>query len=245
MGVTLFHMDATTGFPDPLRRLQPAPSLAPDEGTIRAFLAHCHRRRYASRMDVFRPGDPGSTMYYVISGSLSIINEEEGGRELVLTYINAGEFVGETGLFVAAPQRNVVLRTRTVCELAEISHERVLALFAGPLRNECARLLFAIGGQLTRRLLHTNRKASRLAFMDVTNRIANTIVDLCSEPDAMTHPDGTQLRVSRQELARIVGCSREMAGRVLKQLEDDGMLRARGKTIVVLHSRATGPVVPR
>ncbi len=236
--------NVTYSLQETLRRPQPAPSLAPDDATIRAFLSHCHRRRYASRMDVFRPGDPGSTMYYVISGSLSIISEEDDGRELVLSYINAGEFIGEAGLFVPAPQRNVVLRTRSVCELAEVSHERLLVLFNGALRNECSRLLFAIGSQLTRRLLHTSRKASRLAFMDVTNRIANTVVDLCSEPDAMTHPDGTQIRVSRQELARIVGCSREMAGRVLKQLEENGMLRARGKTIVVLHARTAQPQIP-
>src|SRR3546814_20773890 len=49
----------------------------------------------------------------------------------------------------------------------------------------------------------------------------------------MSHPDGTQLRVSRQELARLVGCSREMAGRVLKKLQADGKLPARGKTVVV------------
>ena len=50
-------------------------------------------------------------------------------------------------------------------------------------------------------------------------------------------PQGTQIRLSRQELARIVGCSREMAGRVLKQLQDQGVLHARGKTIVVYGTR--------
>ncbi len=53
----------------------------------------------------------------------------------------------------------------------------------------------------------------------------------------MSHPQGTQIRVSRQELARIVGCSREMAGRVLKQLQEQGLLHARGKTIVVYGTR--------
>ena len=220
-----------------LRRPLRPEALALTDQTLPRFLAHCHRRRYAARKDVFRPGDAATTMYYVISGSLSVLSEEKEGRELVLTYINAGEFVGETGIFISAPQREVILRTRTVCELAEISYERLHALLSGSLRDECPRLLFAIGSQITRRLMHAGRKASRLAFMDVTNRIANTIVDLCQEPDAMTHPEGTQIRVSRQELARIVGCSREMAGRVLKQLEEQGMLRARGKTIVVLGER--------
>jgi CRP/FNR family cyclic AMP-dependent transcriptional regulator len=71
-------------------------------------------------------------------------------------------------------------------------------------------------------------------------------MDLCGEPDAMTHPEGMQIKVSRQELSRLVGCSREMAGRVLKVLEDQGLLRATGKTIVVFNARPkmkTRPVV--
>jgi CRP/FNR family cyclic AMP-dependent transcriptional regulator len=62
-------------------------------------------------------------------------------------------------------------------------------------------------------------------------------MDLCNEPDAMTHPDGMQIKVSRQELSRLVGCSREMAGRVLKVLEEQGLLHAKGKTIVVYNVR--------
>jgi CRP/FNR family cyclic AMP-dependent transcriptional regulator len=71
-------------------------------------------------------------------------------------------------------------------------------------------------------------------------------MDLCGEPDAMTHPEGMQIKVSRQELSRLVGCSREMAGRVLKVLEEQGLLRATGKTIVVFNARPkmkTRPVI--
>jgi CRP/FNR family cyclic AMP-dependent transcriptional regulator len=76
-----------------------------------------------------------------------------------------------------------------------------------------------------------------LAFVDVTGRVAHAIMDLCNEPDAMTHPDGMQIKVSRQELSRLVGCSREMAGRVLKVLEEQGLVSASGKTIVVYGAR--------
>ena len=155
----------------------------------------------------------------------------------MLGYINAGEFIGEMGLFFAAEQRAVVARTRTACELAEINYDRLHQLFAGPLVAECPKILYAIGLQLSKRLLDTSRKASRLAFLDVSGRIVRTLNDLCQEPDALSHPEGTQIRVSRQELARIVGCSREMAGRVLKQLQDQGVLHARGKTIVVYGTR--------
>jgi CRP/FNR family transcriptional regulator, cyclic AMP receptor protein len=63
------------------------------------------------------------------------------------------------------------------------------------------------------------------------------LIDLCEEPDAMTHPRGTQIRISRQEISRIVGCSREMVGRVLKQLEIDGKITVTGKTIVIFGDR--------
>ena len=53
------------------------------------------------------------------------------------------------------------------------------------------------------------------------------------EPDAITHPDGMQIKITRQEIAKIVGCSREMVGRVLKELEEQGLITAHGKTIVV------------
>jgi CRP/FNR family cyclic AMP-dependent transcriptional regulator len=173
----------------------------------------------------------------VINGSLSVISEEPDGRELVLGYINAGEFIGEMGLFVEQAQREVLIRTRSTCELAEIGYDKLYQLFAGPLVADAPKLLWAIGAQLSRRLLDTSRKAGRLAFLDVTDRIVRTLHDLTREPEAMTHPQGTQLRISRQELSRLVGCSREMAGRVLKKLEADGSLHAHGKTIVLYGTR--------
>jgi CRP/FNR family cyclic AMP-dependent transcriptional regulator len=211
--------------------------LAPTAATIERFLAHCHRRRYPPRSDVFRPGDPAGTLYFVVSGSVSIITEEDDGRELILGYFGPGEMVGEMGLFIESDVREVILRTRTQCELAEISYERLYQLFEGTLANDAPLIMYAIGAQLSRRLLDTSRKAGRLAFLDVTDRIIRTLHDLTREPEAMTHPQGTQLRISRQELARLVGCSREMAGRVLKKLQADNKLTARGKTIVLFGTR--------
>ncbi len=210
--------------------------LAADPATIERFIAHCHRRKYPARTDVFRPGDPAGTMYYIISGSVSIVALEDEDRELVLGYVGAGDFVGEMGLFVEAEHRGVCLRTRTACELAEISYERLQGLLAQQ-ANDSTRLLYTIGAQISQRLLDTSRKAGRLAFLDVSDRIYRTLFDLAREPDALSHPQGTQLRVSRQELARLVGCSREMAGRVLKKLQAEGKLHARGKTVVVYGTR--------
>lgn len=225
----------STRFPRTVVRSVANP-LCADAATIERFIANCHRRKYPARADVFHPGDPAGTLYYIISGSVSIIAREDDERELVLGYIGPGEFVGEMGLFVETQQRGVALRTRTACELAEISYERLQALLAAQ-ANDAARLLYSIGAQISQRLLDTSRKAGRLAFLDVSDRIYRTLFDLAKEPDALSHPMGTQLRLSRQELARLVGCSREMAGRVLKKLQIDGKLHARGKTVVVYGTR--------
>lgn len=222
---------------DRLTRQEAPPGLALTPAVLERFLAACHRRRYPAKTPIFRPGDGASTLYYVADGSLTVSSEDEDGRELILAYLNRGEFIGEMGLFFETQRREVMVKSRTPCELAEIGYERLFALFDGPLREECPRILFAIGAQLTRRLLQTSRKVSRLAFMDVTSRVSRTLLDLCHEPDALSHPQGTQIRISRQEISRIVGCSREMVGRVLKQLEESGKVSVKGKTIVVFGTR--------
>ena len=83
----------------------------------------------------------------------------------------------------------------------------------------------------------TTRKVGDLAFMDVTGRVAGCLLELCKQPDAMTHPDGMQIKITRQEIGRIVGCSREMVGRVLKELEEQGLIEVHGKTMVIYGTR--------
>jgi len=127
-------------------------------------------------------------------------------------------------LFYEQPTRSAWVRTRSACELAEMTYPRFRQV-----ATESPGLIFELATQLATRLDRTNRKLGDLAFVDVTGRVAHAIMDLCNEPDAMTHPEGMQIKVSRQELSRLIGCSREMAGRVLKVLEEQGLLRATGK----------------
>jgi len=90
---------------------------------------------------------------------------------------------------------------------------------------------------MAERLSRTTQQVSDLAFLDVTGRVARTLLELTKQPDAMTHPDGMQIKITRQEIGRIVGCSREMVGRVLKTLVDQGLVSVKGKTMVVYGTR--------
>jgi len=209
----------------------------PEPPFLKSFLAHCHRRKYPARTEFIHPGDPADSLYYLIDGSVTVLMEDEDGREIILTYLNKGEFIGEMGLFMAQPERTVMVRSRTPCELAEISYSKLDQLFKTELAPYMQDILYALGKQQTERLMNTNQKVGHLAFLDVTGRIAGTLLDLCKQPDAMTHPDGMQIKITRQEIGRIVGCSREMAGRVLKNLEEQGLIDVHGKTIVVFGTR--------
>ena len=205
---------------------------------LEQLLHFCHKRAYPAKATIIRPGDVGDKLYFIIKGSVSIcVEDEESGQELVLAYLNKNQFIGEIGVFKGTETRKVSVKTRCECQLAEISYERFRQALKKELLEHAPDLLFTLGMQLSSRLLITSRKFCDLAFMDVEGRIARTLLDLCKEPDAMTHPDGMQLRITRQELGRIVGCSREMAGRVLKELEDKQLITAHGKTIVVFGTR--------
>ena len=198
------------------------------------FLSLCKRQHFPPRSTIVRPGDSGQSLWYVIEGSVAVSTEGEDGRELILSYLNPGDFIGEMGLFMRPRQREVLVRTRTKCELAEISYDHLREALDDELKDHALEIMTAIGAKLSQRLLQARRKVEHLAFLDTQGRIARTLIDLCSEPDAVSHPDGTQIRITRQELSRIVGCSREMAGRVMKTLVEEGMIQASGKTVVVL-----------
>ncbi|WP_163832405.1 cAMP-activated global transcriptional regulator CRP [Spartinivicinus ruber] len=198
------------------------------------FLSLCHRRRYSAKSTIIYAGDSSDSLYYIVKGSVTILIEDDDGRDIIIAYLNEGDFFGEMGLFLDEKDssRSAWVRAKTECEVAEISYSKF--------REYCdddPEMLFAIGKQIASRLRNTTRKVGDLAFLDVTGRVARTLLDLCKEPDAMTHPDGMQIKITRQEIGRIVGCSREMVGRVLKTLEEQGLVSVKGKTMVVYGTR--------
>lgn len=197
------------------------------------FFRSCHSKHYPAKSIIIRPGDLSTTLYYLREGSVSVCMENEEGEELIVAYLNQGDFIGEIGLFSDVGDRMVTVRARSDCRTEEISYQQVKAQADNQLKNCYSTLLYTLAEQMARRLLSTTRKASDLAFLDVAGRVESALHDLAAQPDAMRHPDGKQLKVTRQEISRMVGCSREMVGRVLKELQDQDVIWAHGKTIVV------------
>ena len=195
------------------------------------LLMHCQRRRHAAKSNIICAGDRSDTLYFIIKGSVTILIEDDDGREMIIAYLNAGDFFGELGLFEQAGQeqvRSAWVRAKVECETAEIGYAKFREL-----SQQDPDILYVLSGQIAQRLRNTTRKVGDLAFFDVTGRVARCLLELCKQPDAMTHPDGMQIKVTRQEIGRIVGCSREMVGRVRKDLEERNLVDVKGKTMVV------------
>lgn len=196
---------------------------------VQAFVQQAHKRSYSPKHTLMLAGDPPQSIYLVLEGSVSILLEDENGREIVLAYLGPGDFFGELCLFPDQQTRTAIVRTRTPTLAAELNYDAFMKFY-----RENPDIMFEIAGQLANRLRNTTRRLADLAFLDVAGRMDRTLIDLTKRRDATEHPDGTLIRTSRQELARLVGCSREMAGRVLKKLEEDGVVVAQGRSILVL-----------
>jgi CRP/FNR family cyclic AMP-dependent transcriptional regulator len=198
---------------------------------IEDMLRSAHSKRYAAKSLIMREGEESLALFYILDGSVTVLMEDEDGDEIILAYLGPGEFFGELGLF-GGESRSAWVRARSDTEVAVITYDRFQEMC-----RAVPELLMQLAGQIAARLRETSRKVGDLAFLDVTGRVAHALLNLTNDSESMTHPDGWLVRITREELGRLVSCSREMAGKVLKDLEDQGLIRVDGKNIVVYGTR--------
>ncbi|MEY4768750.1 MAG: cAMP-activated global transcriptional regulator [Pseudomonadota bacterium] len=209
------------------------------------FLSLCSIKEYPAKSTLIHSGAINTMLYYIIEGSVVVeAHNENENRKLVLAYLGQGEFIGELGVFKSnmihpmdmTIEQTVIVNviTRCDCKLARITHERARHVLKNMIPNDAPDILLMLGEQMAERLLTTSRNFRDLAFMDAKGRIARSLLDLCQEPEAIKSEQGTQLKISRQELARIVGCSREVVGKALKCLEEEQFIATVGRRIIVL-----------
>ena len=196
------------------------------------FLTHCHLHKYPAKSTLIHAGEDANILYFLIKGTVMVSSKDDEGKEMILSYLGAGQFFGEAGLFDEGSKRSAWVITKTPCEIAEISYKKYRQLIQ--INPE---ILMFLTSQLSKRLQNTSRQVTNLAFLDVAGRIAQALMHLAKQPEAMTHPDGMQIKITRQEIGQMVGCSRETVGRIIKMLEDQNLIHAHAKTIVVYGTR--------
>ncbi len=92
--------------------------------TLEWFLSHCHIHKYPAKSTLIHAGEDSDTLYYIVKGSVAVLIKDEEGKEMILSYLNQGDFIGELGLFEEQAERTAWVRAKQACEIAEISYKK-------------------------------------------------------------------------------------------------------------------------
>ena len=170
---------------------------------------------------LFMEGDRSGQLYVIRKGQVCVYTDDEEGKQLVLNFMGEGEYFGELSLLDNNPRSASVVTTQD-CEFVCISRDAFRDfLGASPELNQ--RLMTALVGRI--RLLTGSMRD--MALMDVYGRVAQTLERLCSA-------DNTQPKLTHQDIANMVGASREMVSRVMKELVFGGYIQVEQKHITLL-----------
>lgn len=187
------------------------------------------KRRFKRGEPIVEQGKKSNALSIILTGRARVITADARGREVILATLQSGDYVGEMSLIDDEPHSATVL--------AEIQTD---ALILG--RMEFARCLpenssmaYAVMKGLVQRLRHADRKIESLALMDVYGRVARALLEFANEDG-----EGNAVirdKVSRQDLAKMVGASREMVSRVMKDLEERGFIETRDDGSLLVKER--------
>ena len=187
------------------------------------------RKPYPKDSTVIAAGDPADALYVVISGRLKVMMSDNEGREVILAILSQGDFFGEMGLIDQAP-RSATVVTIESCELLTITQTD----FTRCLQKNFDLTMNVIRG-LVKRLREADRKIGSLALMDVCGRVARLLMEMAETVDGQKV---VTKKLPKQQIAKMVGASREMVSRVMKELETSGRIEVRAHQILLRDSLA-------
>jgi CRP/FNR family cyclic AMP-dependent transcriptional regulator len=208
---------------DPIAPLQPE--------TLRAIAASGVIRTFPKNTVLINEGDVGDALYVVLNGRVKVFASNEAGREFIIDFHGPGEYVGEMSLDGAPRSASVITVEPTTCAVVNRAHFRDFIL---------AHPDFAL--HLIERLIHRLRVTSgnlkSLALSDVYGRMARLLNALAqpAEGGKLVVPE----KLTQQDIADRVGASRDMIGKLMKDLTAGGYLSVEDRTITILRKLPTG-----
>jgi CRP/FNR family cyclic AMP-dependent transcriptional regulator len=195
----------------------------PDD-QLRMLTTMVTRRSAARSTTIMAGGDATDSLYIVLSGRLKVMMSDSDGKEVILSILGPGEFFGEMGLIDDEP-RSASVVTIEACELLAIAKRDFKKCLLE--NNEMA---MAVMRGLVRRLREADRKIGSLALLDVYGRVARLLLDMAENVNG---EKVVTKRLPKQDIAKMIGASREMVSRVMKDLQTGGYIEMRGSNIVL------------
>lgn len=181
-------------------------------------------RRFPRGQSVVRAGDRSDYVYFVLTGSLKVVVSDEDGREVILSILGQGEIFGEMSMFGEQPRSASVVAV-VAADLVMISKQDFRQLM-----QESFDVTWRIMCNLAERLRNADRKIESLALMDVYGRVAGLLIEMAEDVDGASV---VVRKISKQDIAKMIGASREMVSRVMKDLGQQGLIKETAKGIVL------------
>ena len=196
------------------------------EDALKSIASLLIERSFPKNKTIVEEGAPGDYMYIIVEGRVKVTKLSGDGREKILELLNVGDFFGEMSLFDEAP------RSASVKAMSKV---RILALARSDFLRLLSRspdLALSVIQELTRRLRQVDEQASSLSFQRVKERTMGLLVRLAREESGREGRPRTPA-LTHQQIADMIGTSRETVTRAIKGLKTDGWLEQEGKHYLV------------
>jgi CRP/FNR family transcriptional regulator/CRP/FNR family cyclic AMP-dependent transcriptional regulator len=197
---------------------------------LEAIAALVVTRRFGREQVIFLAEEEGDAMFVIQNGRVKISLISDDGREIILDILRKGDFFGEMSLLDGHPRSATVVAIEET-ELAMLRRSDFLQLV-----QRVPQIATKLLAELATRLRRADQKIEHLALLDVTGRILKTLMQMGERHGVPTEEGMIILnRPTHQDLANMVGTTRETASRILKRLERKGYLKYQEKTLVLLN----------
>lgn len=196
------------------------------DADLESIASHMIERRYPRHSVVVEEGLPGDYMYVICEGRVKVTKLSEDGREKILKLLGAGDFFGEMALLDRAP-RSASVETLDASRMLALARNDFLASM-----RSSPNLAMAVVQELTRRLREASEHASSLSFLNVRERTKDSLARLAQE-GAVRGERRVTPALTHQQIADMIGTSRETVTRVIKDLKTEGWLVQEGKSYLV------------
>lgn len=216
---------------DLIRRVSLFSKLTPDQAE--ALASTVSKKRFKRGEILVEQGKKSDALYIVLTGRTRVLMTDNKGREVILATLTSGDYVGEMSLIDDAPHSATVVADQQVDVLVLGRNSFLRCL------GENMEMAHAVMRVLVQRLRKASENISSLALVGVYGRVAKVLLDSAA-PDA----DGQLVirdKVSRQDIAKMVGASREMVSRVMKDFEEQGFIQMLETGVVRVIERRSQP----
>ena len=192
------------------------------ENQLSLLVKEVSRKSYPRGSAIIAAGDPTDSLYVIISGRLKVMISDDEGREVILAILGPNEFFGEMGLIDDHPRSASVVAIES-CELLALSKRD----FKKCLEENFEMAMTVMRG-LVKRLREADQKIGSLALMDVYGRVARLLLEVAETIDGQKV---VTKKLAKQDIAKMIGASREMVSRVMKDLQAAGAIEVRAGSI--------------